>query len=185
MVMRDRITSRKEVCVYMLFDLLNDFRWRWRRISSEFQRLWKSYLYQSLLAAIVLAVVMFVLTMQDVVVIASMGATAFIIFLMPNSVTAHPRRVIGGHIIGLVTGSLAALILHQAVIPSIVVYAIAVGLSAFLMVALDCEHPPASGTALGIAITGFSPSVFITVIASSVILSISHRFLRKYLKDLT
>jgi len=123
--------------------------------------------------------------MQDVVVIASLGATAFIIFLMPNNVTANPRRIIGGHTVGLVSGSLAALILQHTGISYIVVYAIAVGLSAFLMVALDCEHPPASGTALGIAITGFHPSVVITVITSSVMLSIAHRFLKKYLRDLT
>ncbi|MFC1874341.1 HPP family protein [Chloroflexota bacterium] len=169
----------------MWLDLLNDFKWRCRRIGSEFKELWKNYLYQSFLAAIVLAAVMFVLTMQDAVVIASIGATAFIVFLMPNNVTANPRRVVGGHIMGLISGSLAALILHHTVISYIVVYAIAVGLSAFLMVALDFEHPPASGTALGIAITGLHPSVFFTVIASSVMLSIAHRIFRKYLRDLT
>ena len=185
MVMKGRITLRKGGCLYMWFDLLNDFRCRWRRISSEFRRLWKNYLYQSFLADIVLAVIMLALTMQDAVVIASIGATAFIIFLMPSNITANPRRVVGGHIIGLVSGSLAALILQYTIISYVVVYAIVVGLSAFLMVALDFEHPPASGTALGIAITGFHPSVFITVIISSIILSIAHRFLKKYLKDLT
>ena len=53
------------------------------------------------------------------------------------------------------------------------------------MVALDLEHPPASGTALGVAIVGFSPGVFIAVITGSIILSIAHRLLRKYLRDLT
>ncbi|MFC1953802.1 HPP family protein [Chloroflexota bacterium] len=169
----------------MWFDLLNSFRLVQRRIRSEFRKLWKNYIYQSLLATIALTVVMLVHHMQDIIVIASMGATAFIIFLMPNSFAAHPRRVIGGHIVGLVSGSIAAFVLQHTAISSIIIYAISVGLSAFIMVALDCEHPPASGTALGIAITGFSSSVFITVMVSSVILAISHRLFKRYLIDLT
>ena len=169
----------------MWFHLKNDLRWRWKRIRSEFRKLWKNYLYQSFLAIIILVVIMFFLTVQDAVVLASIGATAFIVFLMPNNITADPRRVIGGHIIGLASGSLAAFILQYTVISHIIVYPVAVGLSAFLMVALDFEHPPASGTALGIAITGFRPHVFVVVIVSSVMLSIAHRIFKKYLRDLT
>ena len=53
---------------------------------------------------------MLVLTMEHVVIIASIGATAFIVFLMPGNVTASPRRVIGGHVIGLISGYLVTLI---------------------------------------------------------------------------
>jgi len=166
-------------------NLLKDIKRSWIRIRSEFSRFWKNYLYQSLLAAIVLAIVMLVLTTEHAVVIASIGATAFVVFLMPRNVTATPRRVIGGHIIGLVSGSLVALIPHHAVFSYVIVYAIAVGVSAFLMVALDFEHPPASGTALGVAITGSSFGVWIAVITSSIILSLTHRFFKKYLRDLT
>ncbi len=169
----------------MWSNLFSYFRQNGRRVRSEFQELWKNYLYQSFLAGFVLAVTMLVLTMEHAVIIASIGATAFIVFLMPRNVTASPRRVVGGHIIGLVSGSLVTLIPPHLAISYIVVYAIAVGLSAFLMVALDFEHPPASGTALGVAIVGFSPSVFIAVLTSSIILSTAHRLLRKYLRDLT
>jgi len=158
---------------------------RWARIKSEFRRLWKNYLYQSFLAAFTLVLVLLVLSMQHVVVIASIGATAFIVFTMPKNITARPRRVIGGHIIGLSTGSLIALIAHHAILTSVLVYALAVGVSIFLMVALDCEHPPASGTALGVAMTGFSLQVMIAVVSSSILLSIAHRLLRGYLRELT
>ena len=67
----------------------------------------------------------------------------------------------------------------------VLVYALAVGISIFLMVALDFEHPPASGTALGVAMTGFSLNVMLAVITSSVLLALAHIFLRRYLKDLT
>ena len=146
--------------------------------------LWKNYLYQSLFAVIVLAISFLVLSMEHVVIIASIGATAFIVFTMPRNTTASPRRVIGGHIIGFASGSLIALIPHNMVLSNILIYSLAVGISIFLMVALDFEHPPASGTALGVAITGFSANVFIAIITSSIIVSLAHKFLRKYLRDL-
>jgi CBS-domain-containing membrane protein len=155
------------------------------RIRREFKRLWKNYLYQSFLATIVVFIVLLLLNMENAVVIASIGATAFIVFTMPRNVTAAPRRVIGGHLIGLFSGSLCALIPHSSILPSIVVYSLAVGISILLMVALDAEHPPAGGTALGVAITGFSPNVMIAVLTSSIVLSLAHRFCKKFLKDLT
>jgi CBS-domain-containing membrane protein len=158
---------------------------RTARIRYEFKRLWKNYFYQSFLAALTVALVLLVLNIENAVVIASIGATAFIVFTMPKNITARPRRVIGGHIIGLLSGSLAAFIPHNASFPCILMYALAVGISIFLMVALDFEHPPASGTALGVAMTGFSLTVLIAVITSSILLSLAHRFLRRYLRELT
>ena len=155
------------------------------RIRREFKRLWKNYLYQSFLATIVVFIVLLLLNMEHAVVIASIGATAFIVFTMPRNITAAPRRVIGGHLIGLFSGSLCALIPHSSIFPSIIVYALAVGVAIFLMVALDAEHPPAGGTALGVAITGYSPSVVIAVLTSSIVLSLAHRFSKRFLKDLT
>jgi len=155
------------------------------RIRREFRRLWKNYLYQSLLATVVVFIVLLLLTAEHAVVIASIGATAFIVFTMPRNITAEPRRVIGGHLIGLFSGSLCALIPQPSIFPSIIAYSLAVGISIFLMVALDAEHPPAGGTALGIAITGFSPNVAIAVLTSSVVLSLAHHFFKSFLKDLT
>jgi len=158
---------------------------RWARIRREFPRLWKNYLYQSFLATVIIFIVLLLLTIEHVVVIASIGATAFIVFTMPRNITAKPRRVIGGHLVGLFSGSLCALIPHSSTLSSIIVFSLAVGISICLMVALDVEHPPASGTALGIALTGFSPSVMIAVLTSSIVLSLAHHFSKRFLKDLT
>jgi CBS-domain-containing membrane protein len=68
---------------------------------------------------------------------------------------------------------------------SLVCYSAAVGLSIFTMVVTDTEHPPASGTALGVAITGMHPDVLITVVLSIVLLSLIHHFFKPYLRDLT
>ena len=155
------------------------------RISGEFKLLWKNYLYQSLLATAVVLLVFHLLTVENAVVIASIGSTAFIVFTMPRNISANPRRIIGGHLVGLLSGSACAVLSRYSLLSPIVDYSIAVGLSIFLMVALDVEHPPAGGTALGVAMTGFSPKVAVALLTSTIVLSLAHRLFRKYLKDLT
>jgi hypothetical protein len=53
------------------------------------------------------------------------------------------------------------------------------------MVVTDTEHPPAAGTALGVAMTGISLDVFIAVSMSIILLSLIHRFFKPHMKDLT
>ena len=125
------------------------------------------------------------LNSQQIVIIASIGATAFVVFTMPGSIAAQPRSVIGGHLVGLFSGSIFTFIPVAAVIPPIVIYSIAVGISIFIMVATDTEHPPASGTALGVAMTGFQPSVLLAVVASATLMSLAHHFLKRYMRKLT
>ena len=168
----------------MYFDFRDYSRKRLTRIRRRFRSLWKSYLLQSLMATLVVATVFIVLPIEDVVIISSLGSTAFIIFTMPKSKSANPRRVIGGHVIGLVCGSLLSITPHTTLSLAITAYSLAVGLSIVLMVALDFEHPPASGTALGVAIVGSSPQIVLTVLTGSIVLSIAHVFLKKYIKDL-
>jgi len=155
-----------------------------KNIAEELRLYWKNYVLQSLAAAISIFVLFLILTTEDVVFIASIGATAFIIFAMPDSITAKPRNVIGGHLTGIIVGSLSFLIPHQQALASVAIYSIAVGVSIFIMVVIDTEHPPAAGTALGIAISGFSLNVTAILILSALALSLIHHFFRAYLKDL-
>ncbi len=155
------------------------------KIVKELRLYWKNYVFQSLFATLAIFIVLLTLSLQEAVIIASIGATTFIVFAMPKSITAKPRNVIGGHIVGLISGSLCALIPHPLFIHSIMVYSLAVGFSIFIMVITDTEHPPASGTALGVAIHGFSLGVTIAVIISVVILSLIHHLFKRYLRDLT
>ena len=174
-----------KISEHMHSDFWDSSRRRLRRIRRSFNRLWLNYIYQSLLATAVVFVILFLLNLEHAVVIASIGATAFIVFTMPRNITAAPRRVIGGHIIGFICGSAFAFIPHSTILPAAIVYSLAVGTTIFLMVALDAEHPPAGGTALGVAITGFSIHVMVAVVTSSVMLSLAHRFCKRFLKDLT
>lgn len=154
-------------------------------MAKELRLYWKNYVFQSLFATFATFVVLLFLSLQQAVIIASIGATSFIVFTMPKNISAKPRNVIGGHSVGLISGSLCALIPHPSFLHSIIVYSLAVGLSIFVMVITDTEHPPASGTALGVAIKGFSLNVTIAVIASAIMLSLIHHFFKRYLKDLS
>jgi len=156
-----------------------------RKMIVEFRQHWRNYVFQSLFATLAVFVVLYFLTLQNAVIIASLGASAFIVFAMPKALTANARNVIGGHIVGLFWGFVFSLVPHPTQFASLVCYSSAVGLSIFTMVVTDTEHPPASGTALGVAITGMHPDVLVAVILSIVLLSLIHHFFKPYLRDLT
>jgi CBS-domain-containing membrane protein len=156
-----------------------------KKMVDEWKQFWRYYVLQSILATLSVFIVLYFLRLQHAVIIASIGATAFIVFTMPDNITAQARNVIGGQLVGLLYGFLFSLIPQPALIYSIIVYSLAVGATIFTMVVTDTEHPPAAGTALGVAMTGISLDVFIAVIISIILLSLIHRFFRSHMKDLT
>ena len=150
-------------------------------IVDKFKKLWKYYFLQSSLAGIALFIIVIALGKDRIVAISAMGATAFIVFAMPNDISAKTRNVIGGHLVGLVSGT----IFYFAPLPYFIEYPIVVGITVFVMVALDAEHPPAAGTALAVVISEAYPlDVFVTVMIGAVILSQCRYYLRHHLKDL-
>ncbi|MFQ6034683.1 MAG: HPP family protein [Sedimentisphaerales bacterium] len=146
----------------------------------KFKKLWKYYLLQSVLAAAIFSILVFVLGREKMVLISTMGATSFIVFAMPNTISAKTRNVVGGHLVGLASGA----ILYFATLPYLLAYPLVVGIAIFLMVALDVEHPPAAGTALAVIINEVSCDAFITVMVSALVLSQCRYYMRHYLKDL-
>jgi len=149
-------------------------------ISGKFKRFWKHYLLQSLLAAATLSIIVLILGKDKVVVISAMGATSFILFAMPKSISAQTKNVVGGHLVGLLCGT----VFYFTSLPYFIEYPCAVGIAICLMVALGFEHPPAAGTALAVVINEVSSDVFITIMASALVLSQCKYFLRNHLKDL-
>lgn len=109
-----------------------------------------------------------------------MAATAFIVFAMPTSVAAQTRNVIGGHLIGIITGT----VFYYTHLPYYIEYPLVVGVAFFLMVALDFEHPPAAGTALAVVINEVSLNVFPTIMIAAVVLSQCRYHLRHQLRNL-
>jgi len=149
-------------------------------IKKKFKRLWKYYIGQSLLAATALLIIVLVLGKEKMLTVSAIGATAFIVFAMPKSVSAQTKHVIGGHLVGLAAGT----IFYFTRLPYFVEYPFVVGLAIFIMVALDVEHPPAVGTALAVVINEVTLNAFISIMLSAIILSQCRYVLRGYLKDL-
>jgi len=124
------------------------------------------------------------LRQQNLVVAASLAATAFTVFTMPNSVTASSRNVVGGHLVGLTVGALFALLPQESGLAQDAIYALAVGGSMLVMAVTNTEHPPAAGTALGVVIAGSSLQVLLGVVVGVGVLAVIHRLLRPVLRDL-
>ncbi len=149
-------------------------------IDKKFKELWKYYIWQSFLATVAFVIILLVLKEERIVLISALGATAFIVFAMPNAVSAHSKNVIGGHLVGLILG----MIFYFIKIPYLYEFPLVVGFAIFFMAALDVEHPPAVGTALAVVINEVSPDVSLIIIATAVMLSMCHYYLRHLLKDL-
>jgi len=154
------------------------------RLDRHFKPYWKHYVLQSLLAAAAVWIAAEALRQQNLVITASLAATAFTVFAMPGSVTATPRHVIGGHLIGLVFGSIFALAPAGCAFSQDAIYALAVGCAMFLMTITNTEHPPAAGTALGVVMAGFAARVILGVVIGVAILTMLHSILRPFLRDL-
>lgn len=78
--------------------------------------------------------------------VASMGASAVLVFGVSSSPMAQPWAVVVGHTVAALIGVACAS--AQPLAPAAVVGAVAVGASIAAMFALRCVHPPAGGTAL-------------------------------------
>ena len=117
------------------------------------------YIFQCALAGVAIAVVLaLVAPLTNVAVIASLGASTFIVFALPHVRSSAPRYLIGGYAVAIVIGS-ACLWLrwHTALpqqlglipnLPEVVFGAAAVAAVTFVMVVTNTEHPPAAGLAL-------------------------------------
>jgi CBS-domain-containing membrane protein len=120
------------------------------------ERIWVNYLLQSLLATASLFIVLLVLWLATPVIVAALGATAFVVFAMPKNVTAQPRNVVGGHIVGVlsggVCGALFMLFGNGSDFLHIIIASSSVGLAVFAMVVTDTEHPPGCSTSLGLIV---------------------------------
>jgi hypothetical protein len=127
------------------------------------------------------------------VVFPSLGPTAYVLAVAPDRETSQPRRVLGGHAIGVVAGFLA----YHALAPGLTVPAsldpaslagarlaasavVSVTLTAGAMLATDLRHAPACATTLIVAL-GLLPTLrqaALIALAVAVLVGV-HRGLRK------
>jgi len=129
---------------------------------------WNHYFLQCCLATIALILILIIGDTLKTAIIVGIASSTFTIFVVPNSVAATPRKVIGGHLLAAFTGTLIALILQSPPLIQVIVEnrylldaaaALSVGVGIFLMVVTNTEHPPAAGTSLGLVIQCCDPNI--------------------------
>ena len=120
-------------------------------------------------------------------IVVGVASSAFTIFVIPESIAATPRKVVGGHLVAGLAGAAISFILQT---PGLEIYAIetryvldvaaalSVGIGIFLMVVTNTEHLPAAGTSLGLVIYGFDWASVAFIILSAVLLSLVRIILR-------
>jgi len=150
----------------------------------KFRSAWKPYVLQSVVAGLTTFMILLFLTLEHAVIIAALGASAFIVFGRPFDITARPQNLIGGHLVGFAVGSLCAALPHLTTGSALACYALSVGLSIFIMSILNMQHPPAAGTALGMSIRGCSEEAFAAVLTITLVLAIVHFVLKPRLRNL-
>lgn len=154
----------------------------------------KPYLFQSSLATLTMLIVLLFLNgLFHAAIAASLGSTAFTIFAMPKSRAAGTRPLLGGYLIATAVGLLCysvsllpKMIFSQAADrPLFILFgSLAVGLSIFLMILADCEHPPAAGMALGLVLSSWDRSTITFVMTAVLMLALMKRLLKDRLVDL-
>lgn len=164
-----------------------------RLIDRRIRRKWKNYLFQCGISTLALMLILLVLdVVLEAAIVVAIASTAFIIFVMPHSAASHPRRVVGGHLVGVIVGWCSTMFLtllgediaSQSRIVLNITAAASVGISIFIMVVTDTNHPPAAGTALGLAIGEGTFTTILFILAGTILLSTVHMILRPRLTNL-
>lgn len=88
----------------------------------------------------------------SVALVASMGASAVLLFAVPHGPLSQPWPLLGGNLISAFIGVSCALLIE----PPILAASTAVGLAILAMYYFKCIHPPGGATALTAAIGGES-----------------------------
>lgn len=133
------------------------------------------FILQPLIAMIaVLIPLIFLDVLHETAIVASLGATAFIVFSRPQTKFSQPRRLFGGYGVGIAVGVVFWLLckffsswgVFSEKFLFIFLGALAVGVSIFVMVATDTEHAPAAGIALGLVINRWDYLTLIFILSS-------------------
>lgn len=78
-----------------------------------------------------------------ILIVASMGASAVLLFAVPHSAFSTPWAVLGGHVVSALVGIACAWLVPNAFIAT----SLALGLAVVCMYYLHCIHPPGGATA--------------------------------------
>jgi len=141
------------------------------------------YFLQSFFAAFILYLGLNLpLLGEEIILVAAAGSSAFVVFAMPESKTAHPRRVLGSHFVcGLI--GLAFHTTYPEILPFEAAVSLALGVAILTMVSLWLEHPPAGGTVIFFVVNS-QPIAFVSLLLLVSIMTTISYVAKPYLRDL-
>lgn len=150
------------------------------------------YIGQCTLATLGVFIILHTLDARsNAALVGSLGASTFIVFVFPQAHNSSPRFLLGGYGVGILFGSLCAwltgVMAQSGAVPYISVIhfaALAVGLSIFVMVLTDTEHPPAAGVALGLVLNDCNLHSVLVVAAGIACLTALRTLLRPMMVNL-
>ncbi len=166
---------------------------------SRFNKFNAKYLTQSLSAycfTLAALVCMGHLSTMDVlggIGVSAVAASTFLIFAIPTSEMATPRRLLGGYACGIASGVAGNYCIHMLLRYDFLVAnndlyilagSLALFIATFTMVTFDFEHPPAAGLAVGLTLEHWDNHVLLVVGGSVVVLSLIRFLLRDHLINL-
>ena len=110
-------------------------------------------------------------TNSGVWIMFSFGATVFIVFVLYNLETAHPKNIFFGHLISVIVG----IIFNETIGFSFYSLGLSVGVAVSLMVYLKVMHPPAASNPLVVLFSdvSFDFIIFPVIVGTIVIILIS------------
>jgi len=116
------------------------------------------------------------------ILVASMGASAVLLFAVPHGPLSQPWAVLGGHVISAIVGVTCA----QTIANEMVAASAAVGIAIGAMYYLRCIHPPGGATALSAVIGGGATQALgyqyvVTPVLINVVILLTVAFLYNYL----
>ncbi len=167
------------------------------------QHTWSNLIWQTAIAVIFICVVLFFmnhLAESDVlwaVGAGSLSSSCFIVFGKPSSPPAMPYKIVGGYIIGILSGILLHFIagffhdFNCSFLGTVqyhvvgMMAALAIGLCLIFMSLFRVEHPPAAGMALVLVIDMKDYNIIFVVLIFAIALALIRRMLRRHLIDLT
>lgn len=100
--------------------------------------------------------------------VASMGASAVLMFCLPHGELSGPWAVFGGHVLSATVGVTASLLIPATELAG----AAAVGGAIFAMLVLRCLHPPGGATALSAVVGGSGVSLGYQYVLTPVLLNV-------------
>jgi CBS-domain-containing membrane protein len=151
--------------------------------------------YIALQCALVLVALSLILALYELlggIIVASLGASSFILFVTPHTNSSKSINLIGGYICGSLSGVSFGLLhrvfnmfdyesMHLALI---IGCASAAAVAMLLMVLAGVPHPPAAALAIGLAADSHSPRMALAALIGVTILCAVRYLLRKQVKNL-